>query len=234
MRLLRQLVYDLKKQNTDIGLKLVNVSETLEHKLVEFDKKIAERDNEILLLKNSVSELQHRLNFSEQENMRSELEIFGVPEENNENVSHVVMLTARKIGVQLVDSEIDEAFRAGARRSNAVERPRSIILRLTRRSKRSDILKAAKNRRPLTSEDIVKGTSSKVFINERLTKTNKELFRNARIRAQAHGFRFCWIRNGTIYVRKAEKQPPIPIRSSADLDDNVGPPGAPASDTVTA
>lgn len=222
IRLLRQQVCDLKQQNSDIGLKLSDVSEALNQRLEDFNRKIIARDNEILLLKDSIAQLQHKLVISEQENMKSELEIIGVPEENNENLVHISMVTAQKIGVQLIETDIDEVYRAGQRRTNLVGKPRSIVLRLTRRIKRTELLKAAKERRPLSSADIIQGTSSKMYINERLTKNNRLLFREARSRAQLYKFQYCWVRNGTIYVRKAEKQPSIPIRTPLDLDEKVG------------
>lgn len=224
IRLLRQEVSDLKQQNTDIGLKLSNFSDALNQKLEDFEKKMCAKDEEIILLKSSILQLEHKLNLSEQETMKTELEIIGIPEENNENLCHITMLTANKIGVTLNDLDIDEVYRIGQKRTNPVDKPRPIILRLTRRAKRTDVLKAAKERRPLTSDDIVKGTSSKIYINERLTKTNRTLFREVRLRAEIYKFRFCWVRNGTIYVRKAEKQASIPIRTPIDLDEKVGPP----------
>lgn len=222
IRLLRQQVSDLKQQNTEIDLKLSNVSDTLNQKLEHFGRKLELQDNEIILLRNCVSDLQHKLNINEQNNLRNELEIVGINEESNENLVHITLLTAKKIGVDLLEADIDEVYRAGPRRSNLTGKPRSIVLRLTRRVTRSRILKAARERRPLSTDDIIKGTSNNVYINERLTTTNRQLFRETRARAQNRGFQYCWVRNGTIYVRKAENHPSMSIRAPTDLDEKIG------------
>ncbi|OWR45081.1 hypothetical protein KGM_211705 [Danaus plexippus plexippus] len=54
------------------------------------------------------------------------------------------------------------------------------------------------------------------------------LFREARQRSQHYGIRFCWLRNGSIYIRKTEyieenRSPAILIRTTLDLDKYVGP-----------
>lgn len=226
IRLLRQEICDLKQQNTVIGATLTSVSETLDQKLENLNKKVTARDDEILILKASIANLQQKLTYFEQKDMKSELEIVGIPEESNENLVHVAMLISKKIGIQLLEHDIDDVYRVGQRRSDLIQKSRGIVLRLTRRALRKHILKASKERRPLTSEDIVKGTATKVFINEHLSKTNKTLFHEARLRAESYGFRYCWVRNGTIFVRKVEKAPAIPIRTQMDLDEKIGLPQA--------
>lgn len=126
VRLLRQEVCDLKQQNTNIEIKLSDVSEVLHLKLDDFERKI-----------NAGAHLQHKLNISEQENMKSELEITGIPEEHNENLIHISMGTAKKISVQLSENDIDEVYRTG-RCTNIMGKPGTIVLRLIRRAKRSN------------------------------------------------------------------------------------------------
>lgn len=127
------------------------------------------------------------------------------------------------MGVNLAEQDIDGVFRAGPPRtagpSTAEENklPRPIVVRLVRRANRDLLIKESKVRGNLTTADIVPGTSNRVYVNERLSKTNRSLFREARLLAKQHNFRFCWIRYGCIYVRKAEKKPAMPIRTEEDF-----------------
>lgn len=96
---------------------------------------------------------------------------------------------------------------------------RPVIVRLIRRAKRDELLKAARTRRNLTTADLeLVGEPQKIFLNERLTKINRLLFRDARSRAKQGGYAFCWYNQGAIYVRQREGKSAVQIRSEYDLD----------------
>lgn len=58
----------------------------------------------------------------------------------------------------------------------------------------------------------------RLYINENLTRANKELYRLARLKGKEKGFKFVWTRNGRVLARKEEGRPIIHIDSKADLD----------------
>lgn len=232
---IKQLTAHVFKQNQDVGLlrqdllevkqQLSSISQ-LSEKIQTFEFKITEQAVEINLLRIALKTTEAIINAQEQSNLRKELEIAGIPEVESENPYHLALTTAKKLGVELLDTDIDFVHRTGPKQKsfeNKNHLPRTIALRLIRQSKRDELIKAAKSRRNLTSENLVQGPLSKVYVNERLTKTNRLLFRESRKRATQHGFRFCWISNGHIYVRQAERKPAIQIKMYEDLDKAVGP-----------
>lgn len=222
MSLLKQAVYEMREH-------LSSVSSSLTNKLDTYEERIATQDIEIKTLKENLQQLQFTFNDHEQRYLKNEVEIVGLPELDNENLHHIVMATARKVGVELSDSELEEASRIGPKRTNSSDKettnmpPRPITVRLLRRTKRDELLKAIKIRRNLTTEDIISGPPKKVYINERLTKANRLLFRETRLRAQKHNYRYCWIRNGTILVREADRRPALIIRTYGDLERYIRP-----------
>lgn len=221
IRQLRIAVNDLTMQNSEIALLRKEVTElktqlalmpTPQSCVGNCEKQLEARDREITELRSTVAELQHIAAAQEQNGIRNELEIVGIPETEHENLHQLVLVASAKLGVTLVDTDIDGLHRAGPRRSSTIPSasnpknlPRPIVVKLTRRTKRDELVKASKERKTLTSQDIVPGTSTSVYMNERLTKLNRALFRLARERAAQHKFRYCWTRDGCIYVRKAEK-----------------------------
>lgn len=232
IRQLKAAVGDLALQNDEIALLRREVAE-LKHQISllsstsqptsEKDKTMEFKDSEITDLRTTIAELQ-------QQGLRNELEIAGIPETQNENIFQLVLVAATKIGVELAAADIDGVHRAGPRRSalvpspsNPKNLPRPIVVKLARRAKRDEMIKAAKERKNVTSQDIVAGTNSDIFMNERLTKANRLLFRSTRLRALQYKFRFSWVRDGCIFVRKAEKSPAIPIRTEQDIDQKIGP-----------
>lgn len=58
----------------------------------------------------------------------------------------------------------------------------------------------------LNSNDLgIAGPRSSVFVSEHLTPTNKYLHAAVRKRAKEANYRFVWVRNGRIFVRKSEE-----------------------------
>lgn len=218
----------LRQDMTDMKLQLASCAEALARQntlLGNYEKKVAAQDDEISVLKSENFNLQQQLGIQAQHALKNELEIAGIPEKQNENLYHIVNITAQKLGVDLTDADLDWANRAGPRDSRLSDKqyPRPIVVRFTRRTKRDDIIKAARVRRNITTEGIVDGPVCKFYLNERLTKENRIFFRAARLRARLHSFKFCWIRNGGVFVRKEDRKPAIPLKSFEDLDKLVGP-----------
>lgn len=158
----------------------------------------------------------------QQNQIRNEVEVFGIPEGETENVHHLATVMAAKMGVELNQEDVDEIYRVGAKKADS-KLSRPIVIRLTRRAKKQELINAAKSRKKMTSEGITTGPKDTVFINERLTQKGRFLFRDTRTRASLHGFKYCWTKGGNIYVRKVEKTPAIRIKTQADLDDKIGP-----------
>lgn len=141
---------------------------------------------------------------------------------------------SQKLSVVLQESDIADITRAGPKQHTGNKsqlepmRHRPITVKLTRKAKRDELLSAARMRRNISTENITNTPPTLIYINERLTKENRVLFRASRSRARAHGFRYCWLRNGAIFVRKAEngngsRNPAIRIHSLDDLEKHVGP-----------
>ncbi|XP_047994766.1 uncharacterized protein LOC125232956 [Leguminivora glycinivorella] len=183
-----------------------------------------EKAAEVLILKNKVFELEHQLNYQAQQSLRNEVEIAGVPENQNENPQHIVMVTAAKIGLGITETDIEYVSRAGRRREGTSSRP--LVVRFTTRRTRDKFYKAARSRRLNTNDIDIDGPPAKIYFNERLTRENRALFRESRARASEANYKHCWTHGGTIYIRKQDGRGPgsqaIPIKTSDDLDRILG------------
>lgn len=65
------------------------------------------------------------------------------------------------------------------------------------------------------------GAATPIFVAEHLSPENRSLHAATRLKAKALGFKFVWVRNGKIYVRKAESARPKLILNKHALDDLV-------------
>ncbi|KAL4718354.1 hypothetical protein ACJJTC_002467 [Scirpophaga incertulas] len=61
------------------------------------------------------------------------------------------------------------------------------------------------------------GASKPIYITEALTTKAQKLFFLAREFARENEFKYCWTSRGIVFLRKADKQPPIRIESEKDL-----------------
>ncbi|XP_045500730.1 uncharacterized protein LOC123698181 [Colias croceus] len=176
----------------------------------------------------AIAKLEARLNQSEQENLLNDVEVTGVVESSNENPIHVVITLAQKIGVELSEHDIVSAKRVGLRRhqntiqsSNVTSKPRAIVVRLSRRHLRDELLRAARVRRGAdTAGTGIGTTTNRFYINEHLTRTNRNLFYLAR--QKGHDWRFIWTRGGRIYARKDSNSRICYIQSIGDIDSVFG------------
>lgn len=97
-------------------------------------------------------------------------------------------------------------------------RPKNVIVKFSSRITRDNFLSVYRMNRQLESSKLsITGTSQLIYLNEHLTLSNKILFRQSRDAAKKYGYKFVWVKHGSILVRKTETSPIFAIRSSNDV-----------------
>ncbi|XP_072934836.1 uncharacterized protein [Epargyreus clarus] len=175
-------------------------------------------------MEETIVELKCQLNDRDQASFLTDIEISGVEEAKGENPLSIVTLIATKIGVSLEERDIVSVTRAGVRHKHDIlsdggkPRPRPLVVRLARRTVRDQMIKAARVRRGADTAGLIVGTEPrKFYINERLTRTNKQLFYKVREEGRRKGWRFMWTRDGCIYARRDSDTPRYRFRTDADI-----------------
>ncbi|CAH0751751.1 unnamed protein product [Diatraea saccharalis] len=178
--------------------------ETLEKRL---EDKHSSSDAESSLL-TTVEQLKMELNERDQDLLLNDIEISCIPETKGESLQHVVMTVTRKLGVGLEEQEIVSVARVGrptAQEDQKTVRPRPIVVKFTRRVIRDQVLRAARVRRGATTEGIIPVVPPRRFyVNERLTRVNRQVFRRAREVAGRLNWRYVWTRDGRVYARQRQ------------------------------
>lgn len=211
-----------------------------EHSIDKIDDRIEKLERQIdklgspekqvdTTLLSTIENLKSELNERDQDLLGNDVEISCVPETRGESLPHIVITLATKLGTNLTEQDIVSTARVGRVASageTAHPRPRHIVVRLARRSLRDQILQSARVRRGTTTEGTgLPGGPDRFYVNERLTKTNRQLFRRARELGNRLNWRFVWTRDGRIYVRQSQGRdsPRHRIRTEADLGRVFGP-----------
>lgn len=169
-------------------------------------------ETENIALASSVKDLSVRLTLVEQQMRENNVEINGVPEHRTENLFVTVKQLAEVVKSPVNDGEILHVARVAKLDKNS-SRPRSVIVKLRSPRQRDALLAAVlkfnrnkQNLDKLSSQHLgIAGPQTPIFVAEHLTPANKSLHAATRKKAKEMGYKFVWVRNGRIFVRKSEE-----------------------------
>ena len=142
----------------------------------------------------------------ELERRQNNLELHGLPESKEENCNSIVKGVLQNVTPDPI--EISNCFRFG-RFDNSSDKPRRILIQFANKQQRDDIYKKRKN---------LKKMDKPIYLNENLPRHLSILRGKANSKRNEQKYKFIWMKNGTILVRKDEHSEVITIRSTFDLD----------------
>lgn len=184
--------------------------------------KILKSENESM--KNTINRLNERVNQMEQQSRASNIEIQCIPERKNENIIAMIKQLGIVIGYQVTNEKIMHCTRT-AKINKSNERPRSIVVQFNTPYIRDSFLAAAfkynKSHRDdkLNSGHLgIQGDKKPIYVMEHLSPTNKSLHAAARAKAKEIGYKYVWVRNGRVFMRKDDASEYKHVRDSASLE----------------
>lgn len=232
MAFIRTTLHDIQESVKSLNRKYDDLLESVsfcsnqvsafEASLKRFNEKIQAMEKiniENVQLKNAVADLNSKVDALEQNNRINNIEIQGVPYKNNENLLSILEKIGDHIQCPILPSHVDTVHRVTQHQSSDLPKP--IVVKLLSKQKRDTILAAAKTKRLSYSAQstpglIIEGVSNRMFINEHLTSRMKILLKKTKEICKAKGYRFVWVRNCSILVRRDDKSKILTIRSEDD------------------
>ncbi|XP_045764375.1 uncharacterized protein LOC123866739 [Maniola jurtina] len=237
LRLFREEIRQLRTEIQDFCAELCDVRGAIavcNQRMDEFDSRLINLEKEVKVsssrcaevdkLEETVAQLREDLNARDQDLLQGDIEITNLPEVNGENPHHTIMVVAAKLGVDLDEKDIIFAERVGKKNDSSSQmeggtRGRRVVVRLARPNLRESFLRSARTRRGITTEGLGFDLPARRFyVNERLTKKNKQLFYLVRETAKRLQWRYTWTKRGKIYARQGEGKPAHQIKSETDVD----------------
>ncbi|KAJ0169231.1 hypothetical protein K1T71_015261 [Dendrolimus kikuchii] len=190
--------------------------------------KVESMSKEVIELKSTVNTLSKELCIKDQQARFNNIEICGIPVLKGENLNNILHNISRKIGFPLVPTDIDyihrvRRFRHNASSVNGGDSQDSslfpnIIVRLTQRNRKKDMLAAVRARRGLTTADAgLDGPAKPIFISDHLTPYYKLLHKKARQAVKDNNYKYIWLSECKILVRKNDTSKVILISNDNDL-----------------
>ena len=180
------------------------------------NKKLMERneilEKEISLQKKERLEMEERfyriITPIELERRQNNLELHGLPEEEGEDCITLVKSVVSKVTAEPV--VISKCFRFGSKQKPTGEKiTRRILITFENKQFRDIVLKNKTNLRKFKDN---------LYINENLPWHLSILRGKANSIRKQNNYKYLWISNGNILVRKNESSPAINIRSPSDLE----------------
>ncbi|XP_060810087.1 uncharacterized protein LOC132904193 [Amyelois transitella] len=192
-----------------------------------FDDKVEtidqlQKSNEYL--QSTVRDLTSRLGEMEQQMRSNNVEINGIPEYSKENLSTVLVQLAKSVDYPLDSCEVLTTTRVAKLNKDNNARPRAVVAKFRSHTTRDGLLAAISKFNKANPKDKLSshhlgcgGGKVSVYVSEHLSPANKQLHACTRIKAKQLNYKFVWVRDGRIYIRKNETSQAIHIRSHESL-----------------
>lgn len=214
-------VADFNKSNNSLHEKIEENTQTLKRgmdAIENYVKEIEELKRENSTLKCKVDDLEARVEDLESYSRRNCLEIQGIPEEDDENVVEIIKNVGKALKMTIQDQMIDACHRIGRR--NDKERPRGIIVKFVRRMDKEQLMNQRKEKkRDFTTRHLNLPMDLPIYLNDSLSPTKRKLLARTRQIRREKGYKYLWLRNGHILLRKEEGTSVVEVRTQADLSE---------------
>ncbi|KAF6201118.1 hypothetical protein GE061_005565 [Apolygus lucorum] len=206
-------VEDIKELKNSVNF-MSDQFDVFSEKVMTLESTIADLSKENTELKSVVTELQYKVDILEQNSRKTNIELNCVPETKNENCIEIVKAASNVLSVDC--GEIQTAFRVGVQRR---DRPRKILALFESSEAADALIKAAKTDKNITANQLYKGwPNDRVYINENLTSYRADLLRRAKVKAKENGYKYVWLKNFIVHVRKDDGERVLTIKTIADLE----------------
>lgn len=182
----------------------------------------AERNAEIVELKQELKDTKRQLNEIEQYSRRNCINISGIPEKKGEDTDKMVLEVCRIAGAKVEECDIDLSHRIGKPTEGKTRR---IIVRFAKVSKRNDMYAARRKLREARATPggvITEPALKNIFISENLTRENEYLMFKARRLREKGKLYAVWSDQGRLKTRVSDGAPTRIFGSVDDLVELVG------------
>lgn len=166
------------------------------------------RENE--RLNREMKDVRRQLVELKQYSRKNNLELKGVPFTESEDLKETLKQITTRLGVDVPSQDIDVVHRVASKGLP------NIIVKFNSRSTRDSVLQAAKKNR-LNTAMLGFATNEPIYINEHLCPENKVFLGKAISAKREKNWKFAWVSDGKILMRKSEKAKVLHITCEDDL-----------------
>lgn len=222
-------INEIKKELSSV----LKENEMLKSKITELESNVEIANRQIATHEQKLSYVENELEFLKQSRLKNNLVLAGIPD-RQQSPKVVSLSIFETINANIQESDIIDCHYMGKDRKLSSN---LILVKLKSSELKKEILLKKKQFKNLFTEQIRSAscersasTSSEfifpasryspinqIFIREDLTRAKIKLFQESRILKNQLGFKFLWIKDSNILLRKSEDSEIIKINQLADL-----------------
>lgn len=203
--LIENMTEQLKRMESKLD-KSVKEADEQRKKIAHLESELKKRDRTIVELSEQVMFNSEMIDDLQQRSRLSNIIIDGVQESKDEDVYKIVEVLGKRLGISNPSQDIQAAHRVFSKNTS---KPKPIVVRLLNSKTRDKWTKSYRAKKLWTE---------KVYINEHLTLKNQKLLAEAKKKAKENNFKYTWVKDCKILVRRNEKSKVFTIRKMEDLD----------------
>lgn len=217
---LKAAVDDLRSSVNEVQKSVSFLSEKYDDFVVRMsanDRELRETVTEVISMKekleNQATEielLKSEVNRQEQYSRLQNLEIHGIPVQPNENLTSCAAELAHQLKIKNFDTSSILAIHRLPARNDKVP---TVIIRFASVAQKNEWMSHRGELRALNQS----GSGPRLFFNENLTASNRELFWLTRRKGKEKNYRFVWTKDGTVFAKKDANSPLIRVLRVDDL-----------------
>ncbi|KAL1447583.1 hypothetical protein WDU94_009839 [Cyamophila willieti] len=199
---------DVKKLNS-IEDKLNKVLKVVDEQSKEIKKlktQIAELKEDNIKLKTDNEENKNHIHDMQQRQRLINVIVDGIPVTKNENVYNIIKELGTKLGIQDPLNDVQVCHRVNTTNKS---KPKPIVVRMLN-TKTRDKWTVAYRAKKLWTE--------KIYVNEHLTARNQRILKETKKAAKVKKFKFVWVKDCKIFVRKDETSKIFNVRCLRDVE----------------
>lgn len=197
--------------------KLLKIEQSNEKWLGSLTDDVKDLKKKVATLEKENSELREEIEFVKQVNLSNSVVIYGVPKKKDTSDTSLVEAIAKKLDLNITESDLSETFRLGVKNSANSSTP-PLVVKFVRNSVRTSFI-SAKNKKNLKTTDIgLQGESKRIYLNEYLTRNNNDLLKYAK-QLKEKDFKYVWPAGGKVFAKKQEGDKAIVIRNKLMVDE---------------
>lgn len=200
----------LREEMCNAFSKLNDTMANLASEVSELKKENKEKDIRIQQMENKVNTL-------EQQTLSKGIEIKNV--KNNELTPiDVIKTIAASVNVDLQDNDISNAYKMQKQEKIIIDfcslnKKRELMAKIVRHRVKGDVIHKNLNEN--------NNSSNNIYINDQLTAHNRRILWLAKVKAKETGWKFVWVKNGNIMIKKTENTAALIISNACDLEQIV-------------
>lgn len=220
LRPLRDEIKDIKSSLTFLSDQYEDLLK--DHKNTSIMVKSLEDENQAMRI--TISNLSSQIEEMEQRARSSNVEIQCVPESKNENLTNIVNKLSTVVGCDIPQNSIVKCIRT-AKHNRSSLRPRAIVVQFASQNTKDALLAACSkfnktnpNNKLNAAHLQIENKPTPIYVSEHLSPANKALHAAARLKSKEKNYKYCWVRNGKIYIRKNDNSDYRIIKNLACLE----------------